>query len=103
MPRQTSSARSSASPAGTRGPHWAPIRFRSRSRSRSRRWFLSAPADPKPAIARRPRLLLVGSVVYLAIIFGVMLWQGISIEPEWVLLALLVIAIALGRGRTFVA
>jgi PAP2 superfamily protein len=32
-----------------------------------------------------------------------MLWQGISIEPEWVLLALLVIAIALGRGRTFVA
>jgi hypothetical protein len=64
---------------------------------------LSAPADPKPAFARRPRLLLVGSVVYLAVIFGVMLWQGISIEPEWVLLALLVIAIALGRGRTFVA
>jgi hypothetical protein len=64
---------------------------------------LSAPADPKPAIARRPRMLLIGSVVYLAVIFGVMLWQGISIEPEWVLLALLVIAIALGRGRTFVA
>jgi hypothetical protein len=64
---------------------------------------LSAPADPKPALVRRPRLLLVGSVVYLAVIFGVMLWQGISIEPEWVLLALLVIAIALGRGRTFVA
>ena len=64
---------------------------------------MSGPADPKPAIARRPRLLLIGSVVYLAVIFGVMLWQGISIEPEWVLLALLVIAIALGRGRTFVA
>lgn len=64
---------------------------------------MSAPADPKPANARRPRLLLIGSVVYLAVIFGVMLWQGISIEPEWVLLALLVIAIALGRGRTFVA
>src|SRR5258708_27183714 len=32
-----------------------------------------------------------------------MLWQGISIEPEWVLLALLVIAVALGRGRSFVA
>ena len=64
---------------------------------------MSAPADPKPAIARRPRLLLIGSVVYLAVIFGVMLWQGISIEPEWVLLALLVIAVALGRGRTFVA
>jgi len=48
-------------------------------------------------------LLLVGSVLYLALIFGVMLWRGISIEPEWVVLALLVIAIALGRGRTFIA
>ena len=32
-----------------------------------------------------------------------MLWRGISIEPEWVVLALLVIAIAMGRGLTFVA
>src|SRR5256885_7233130 len=32
-----------------------------------------------------------------------MLWRGISIEPEWVVLALLVIAIALGRGKTFIA
>jgi hypothetical protein len=31
-----------------------------------------------------------------------MLWLGISIEPEWVALALLVIAIAMGRGRTFI-
>ncbi len=52
-------------------------------------------------LRRRPRLLLVGSVVYLALIFGVMLWRGVSIEPEWTLLALLVVAIALGRGRTF--
>jgi membrane-associated phospholipid phosphatase len=51
---------------------------------------------------RRPRLLLIGSVVYLAVIFGGMLWLGISIEPEWVALALLVIAIAMGRGRSFV-
>lgn len=51
---------------------------------------------------RRPRLLLVGSIVYLALIFGVMLWRGVSIEPEWTLLALLVVAIALGRGRTFI-
>jgi hypothetical protein len=64
---------------------------------------LSAPAESKTALTRRPRLLLVGSIVYLAVIFGVMLWQGVSIEPEWVLLALLVIAIALGRGRTFIA
>jgi len=31
-----------------------------------------------------------------------MLWRGISIEPEWTLLALLVIAVALGRGRRFI-
>jgi membrane-associated phospholipid phosphatase len=48
-------------------------------------------------------VILVGSVVYLALIFGVMLWKGISIEPEVVVFALLVIAIALGRGRTFIA
>jgi PAP2 superfamily len=62
---------------------------------------LSEPAE-RPARVRRPRAILVGSVVYLALIFGVMLWRGISIEPEWVVLALLVIAIAMGRGRTFV-
>jgi membrane-associated phospholipid phosphatase len=64
---------------------------------------LSAPAETKPALRRRPRLILVGSILYLALIFGVMLWRGISIEPEWVVLALLVIAIALGRARTFIA
>ena len=52
---------------------------------------------------RRPRAILVGSVLYLALIFGVMLWRGISIEPEWVILSLGVIAVALGRGRTFIA
>jgi len=46
---------------------------------------------------------LIGSVIYLAVIFGVMIWRGISIEPEWVVLALLVIAIAMGRGLTFIA
>jgi membrane-associated phospholipid phosphatase len=51
---------------------------------------------------RRPRAILIGSVLYLALIFGVMLWRGISIEPEFVVLALLVIAIALGRGRSFI-
>jgi membrane-associated phospholipid phosphatase len=62
---------------------------------------LSGPADRRLA-ARRPRAILIGSVVYLALIFGVMLWRGISIEPEFVVLALLVIAIALGRGRSFI-
>ena len=51
---------------------------------------------------RRGGALLVGSFLYLGLIFGVMLWRGISIEPEWVVLALLLIAIALGRGRSFI-
>jgi hypothetical protein len=64
---------------------------------------LSGPSEPTPPPLRRSRLLLVGSVIYLAVIFGVMLWQGVSIEPEWVLIVLLVIAVALGRGRRFIA
>src|SRR5207253_5949690 len=52
---------------------------------------------------RRPGALLTGSLLYLSVVFGVMLWRGVSIEPEWVVLALLVIAIALGRGLTFIA
>ena len=50
----------------------------------------------------RSRLLLGGAVVYLAVIFGAMLWRGVSIEPEWVVLALLLVAVALGRGKRFV-
>jgi membrane-associated phospholipid phosphatase len=46
-------------------------------------------------------LLWVGVVLYLGLIFGVMLWRGISIEPQWVVLSLLLVAVALGRGRTF--
>jgi membrane-associated phospholipid phosphatase len=63
---------------------------------------LSGPADPRARFLK-PGALLIGSLVYLAVIFGVMLWRGISIEPEWVVLALLVIAIAMGRGLTFIA
>jgi len=63
---------------------------------------LSGPADPRARFLK-PGALLIGSLVYLAVIFGVMLWRGISIEPEWVVLALLVIAIAMGRGLTFLA
>src|ERR1700687_388090 len=96
-------SRCSARQGGTRAPPSAPMRSHSRSQSKSRRLSLSEPAKQRPALLRRPRLILVGSVLYLALIFGVMLWKGISIEPEWVVLALLVIAIALGRGRTFIA
>ena len=31
-----------------------------------------------------------------------MLWRGVEIEPQWVVLSVLVIALALGRGREFV-
>ena len=48
------------------------------------------------------RLLWLGVGLYLAIVFAVMLWRGISIEPEWVVLALLLVAVALGRGRAFI-
>lgn len=47
-------------------------------------------------------MLLVGSILYLAIIFGVLLWRGISIEPEYVVLALVLVAFALGRGKQFI-
>jgi membrane-associated phospholipid phosphatase len=57
--------------------------------------------SPRAAPGRR-RLLVAGSVLYLGLIFGVMLWRGIEIEPQWVALALLVIAVALGRGRQFI-
>ena len=63
---------------------------------------MSGPADPRARFLK-PGALLIGSLVYLGVIFGVMLWRGISIEPEWVVLALLVIAIAMGRGLTFLA
>jgi len=48
------------------------------------------------------RLLWIGIGLYLAIVFGVMLWRGVSIEPQWVVLALLLVAVALGRGRAFI-
>lgn len=41
-------------------------------------------------------------MIYLTLIFGVMLWRGIDIEPQWVVLALMLIAVAMGRGTQFV-
>ena len=67
-----------------------------------------APTAPESPPAAKPakllsnrRLLWLGIVLSLALIFGVMLWRGISIEPQWVVLALLLVAVALGRGRAF--
>ena len=38
----------------------------------------------------------------MGLVFGVMLWRGVEIEPQWVVLSVLVIALALGRGREFI-
>ncbi|MDQ6898312.1 MAG: phosphatase PAP2 family protein [Candidatus Dormibacteraeota bacterium] len=66
------------------------------------RSFPSADRLDASTLRRHPRLLLGGSLVYLGLVFGVMLWRGIDIEPQWVVLALLVIAAALGRGKQFI-
>jgi membrane-associated phospholipid phosphatase len=67
-----------------------------------RRGPAGPPGSPAAAVRGHPRLLLAGSLVYLGLVFGVMLWRGIEIEPQWVALALLVIAVAVGRGKQFI-
>jgi membrane-associated phospholipid phosphatase len=62
---------------------------------------LSSPTPEAAPLLNNRRLLWLGIVLYLGLIFGVMLWRGISIEPQWVVLALLLVAVALGRGRAF--
>jgi membrane-associated phospholipid phosphatase len=62
---------------------------------------LSSPSPESTPLLSNRRLLWLGIALYLALIFGVMLWRGISIEPQWVVLALLLVAVALGRGRAF--
>jgi membrane-associated phospholipid phosphatase len=47
-------------------------------------------------------MLLIGTIAYLTLIFGVMLWRGVEIEPQWVLLSLLLVAVVLGRARQFI-
>lgn len=63
---------------------------------------MSDKTERRAAARSRSRLILAGSAAYLILIFGVMLWRGISIEPEFVVLALLLIAVAVGRGRSFI-
>lgn len=62
---------------------------------------MSSPISDSPRPVGDRRLLWLGIGLYLAVVFGVMLWRGISIEPQWVVLALLLVAVALGRGRAF--
>ncbi|MGH2929593.1 MAG: phosphatase PAP2 family protein [Candidatus Dormibacteraceae bacterium] len=56
------------------------------------------------ALRRLPRsrqLILVASVVYLGVLLGFLLFRGISIEPEYVVGALVLVALALGRAKQF--
>src|SRR3989442_13992769 len=76
-------------------------RSRFRSRWRSRRWWLSEKTEPRPA-PQRSRLILAGSAAYLVLIFGVMLWRGISIEPEGGVLAPPPIPLPPRAGRSFI-
>jgi membrane-associated phospholipid phosphatase len=62
---------------------------------------LSSPISESPRPVGDRRLLWLGIALYLGTVFGVMLWRGISIEPQWVVLSLLLVAVALGRGRVF--
>ena len=64
---------------------------------------MSSPKPEAPGLRANRPLLWAGVALYLALVFGVMLWRGISIEPQWVVLALLLVAVALGRGRAFIA
>lgn len=52
-------------------------------------------------IQRHPRLFAAGVGVYLAVISGLMMINGDSIEPEELALALLLAAIVLGAGKRF--
>jgi hypothetical protein len=52
-------------------------------------------------IGRHPRLFAVTVVAYLIIISGLMILHGDSIEPEWLALALMLAAVALGAGKRF--
>ena len=51
--------------------------------------------------ARRPGPLVAVSVAYLALVSGVMIWRGISVSPDYLLLILVPVAILSGRAVAF--
>ena len=50
---------------------------------------------------RRPGLLVAVSVAYLALVSGVMIWRGISVSPDYLLVILVPVAILSGRAFAF--
>src|SRR5450631_3103368 len=47
--------------------------------------------------ARRPGPLVAVSVAYLALVSGIMIWRGISVSPDYLLLILVPVALLSGR------
>ena len=51
--------------------------------------------------ARRPGPLVAVSITYLALVSGVMIWRGISVSPDYLLLILVPVALLSGRAFAF--
>jgi len=51
--------------------------------------------------ARRPGPLVAVSVAYLVLVSGVMIWRGISVSPDYLLLILVPVALLSGRAFAF--
>ena len=56
---------------------------------------------PLPSTVRRPGLLVALSLVYLLAVSGVMIWRGISVSPDYLLLILVPVALLSGRFLRF--
>ncbi len=56
---------------------------------------------PTPRYVRRPGPLVTVSLAYLLLVSGVMIWRGISVSPDYLLLILVPVALLSGRSLTF--
>jgi hypothetical protein len=52
---------------------------------------------PSLGYVRRPGPLVAVSLAYLLLVSGVMIWRGISVSPDYLLLILVPIALLSGR------
>ena len=50
---------------------------------------------------QRPGPLVVVSVAYLVLVSGVMIWRGISVSPDYLLVILVPVAVLSGRVFAF--
>src|SRR6266487_1150415 len=54
-----------------------------------------------PGFTRRPGALMVVSIAYLLLVSGLMIWRGISVSPDYLLLILVPVAVLSGRFLGF--